>query len=177
MDYIVVRGLRQHNLKSIDIDIPHGSFTVITGPSGAGKSSLALDSIYAEAQRRYVETFSPYARQFLERLPRPPADRIDHLPAAVAIGQSNPVRNARSTAGTLSEINYPAHLLFFHLSNPVCPNCNVMARRYRIQDAVASIAELNGRGVSRALMVVDADASRQTILYRKVFSGIMKPER
>ena len=97
---------------------------VVTGPSGAGKSSLVFDAIYAESQRRFVETFSPYARQYLERLPRPAARSIDNLPAAVSIEQKNPVRNARSTVATLAELTWPARLLFFRLASLVCPECS-----------------------------------------------------
>jgi excinuclease ABC subunit A len=89
--HICVRGARQHNLKNIDVDIPHHSLTVVTGLSGSGKSSLAFDTLYAEGQRRYVETFSPYTRQFLERMDKPLVDRIDGLPPAIAIEQSNSV--------------------------------------------------------------------------------------
>lgn len=160
-DKISVRSLCLHNLKSIDLDIPHGSFTVITGPSGAGKSSLALDSIYAEAQRRYIETFSPYARQFLERLPRPPAKRIEGLPAAVAIGQSNPVKNSRSTAGTLAEINYPAHMLFYYLAELFCPECDIPVKKYDLKEAIDELKRLRDRdGESRALIVASVSSLR-----------------
>ncbi|MEF3169126.1 MAG: excinuclease ABC subunit UvrA [Deltaproteobacteria bacterium] len=120
---ISLRGLSLHNLKAIDVDLPTGLMITITGPSGAGKSSLALDTLYAEAQRRYIETFSPYARQFLERLPRPPARAIENLPAAIAISQANPVRSARSTVGTLAEITYPTRHLFFRAAQLFCPGC------------------------------------------------------
>ena len=102
--HISVRGARQHNLKSIDVDIPHQRLTVVTGLSGSGKSSLAFDTLYAEGQRRYVETFSPYTRQFLERMDKPDVDRIDGLPPAIAIEQSNSVKTSRSTVGTMTEI-------------------------------------------------------------------------
>jgi len=105
------------------MDIPWGKLVVVTGPSGAGKSSLVFDAIYAESQRRFIETFSPYARQYLERLPRPAARSMENLPAAVAIEQKNPVRNARSTVGTLAELTWPARLLFFRLATLVCPQC------------------------------------------------------
>ena len=102
---IRILGVRQHNLKGFDLDIPLGSLTVITGVSGAGKSSLAFDTLYAEGQRRYVETFSPYARQFLDRMDRPQVDRIEGVPPAIAIDQTNPVRTSRSTVGTMTELN------------------------------------------------------------------------
>ena len=99
-DRIRIRGARQNNLRGIDLDIPSGDLVVITGVSGSGKSSLAFDTLYAEGQRRYVETFSPYARQFLDRMDRPRVDRIDGIPPAIAIDQTNPVRTSRSTVGT-----------------------------------------------------------------------------
>src|SRR6476661_8123559 len=101
---IRIRGARQHNLKNLDLDLRTGELTVVTGVSGSGKSSLVFDTLYAEGQRRYVESFSAYARQFLERMPRPAADRIDDLPPAVAVEQANPVRTSRSTVGTMTEM-------------------------------------------------------------------------
>jgi excinuclease ABC subunit A len=110
--YIRIRGARQHNLKNLDIDIRTGELTVVTGPSGSGKSSLVFDTLYAEGQRRYVETFSAYARQFLDRMDKPAVDRIDGVPPAIAIDQTNPVRSSRSTVGTMTEINDHLKLLF-----------------------------------------------------------------
>ena len=109
---IRIRGARQHNLKNIDLDIRTGELTVVTGPSGSGKSSLVFDTLYAEGQRRYVETFSAYARQFLDRMDRPAVDRVDGVPPAIAIDQSNPVRTSRSTVGTMTELNDHLKLLF-----------------------------------------------------------------
>ncbi len=109
---IRIRGARQHNLKNIDIDIRTNELTVFTGPSGSGKSSLVFDTLYAEGQRRYVETFSAYARQFLDRMDRPAVDRVDGVPPAIAIDQTNPVRSSRSTVGTMTELNDHLKLLF-----------------------------------------------------------------
>ena len=109
---IRIRGARQHNLKNIDLDIRTGEMTVVTGPSGSGKSSLVFDTLYAEGQRRYVETFSAYARQFLDRMDRPAVDRVDGVPPAIAIDQTNPVRSSRSTVGTMTELNDHLKLLF-----------------------------------------------------------------
>jgi excinuclease ABC subunit A len=109
---IRIRGARQHNLKNLDLDIRTGELTVVTGPSGSGKSSLVFDTLYAEGQRRYVETFSAYARQFLDRMDKPAVDKVEGVPPAIAIDQTNPVRNSRSTVGTMTELNDHLKLLF-----------------------------------------------------------------
>ena len=109
---IRIRGARQHNLKNLDLDIRTGELTVVTGPSGSGKSSLVFDTLYAEGQRRYVETFSAYARQFLDRMDKPAVDKVEGVPPAIAIDQSNPVRSSRSTVGTMTELNDHLKLLF-----------------------------------------------------------------
>ena len=122
-DRIVVRGARQHNLRNIDVDFPRRAITVVTGPSGSGKSSLAFDTIYAEGQRRYVESLSAYARQFLERMPKPEVDSIDGLSPAVAIEQRNPTRTSRSTVGTATEIYDYLRLLWARVGRTICPVC------------------------------------------------------
>ncbi|MBX3619693.1 MAG: excinuclease ABC subunit A, partial [Rhizobacter sp.] len=113
---IRIRGARQHNLKNLDLDVRTGEMTVVTGPSGSGKSSLVFDTLYAEGQRRYVETFSAYARQFLDRMDRPAVERVDGVPPAIAIDQTNPVRTSRSTVGTMTELNDHLKLLFARAS-------------------------------------------------------------
>ncbi|MFD0893156.1 excinuclease ABC subunit UvrA [Luteolibacter ambystomatis] len=119
---IALRGARQHNLKGLDLDIPLGKLTVVTGPSGSGKSSLAFHTLYAEGQRRYVETFSPYVRQFFDRMDKPAVDRIDGIPPAIAIEQKNNVRTTRSTVGTLTEINDYLKLLYARLASGFDPH-------------------------------------------------------
>ena len=133
---IVVRGARQHNLKGFDLEIPRRAFTVITGPSGSGKSSLAFDTIYAEGQRRYVESLSAYARQFLERMEKPDVDSVDGLSPAVAIEQKNPTKTSRSTVGTSTEIYDYLRLLWARIGRTFCPRCG---RELRQTDAVLEL--------------------------------------
>ena len=142
--HIVVRGARQHNLKGFDVEIPRGAFTVITGPSGSGKSSLAFDTIYAEGQRRYVESLSAYARQFLERMEKPDVDHIDGLSPAVAIEQKNPTKTSRSTVGTATEIYDFLRLLWARVGHTFCPICGRELRPDTVQsvtDAVLALPE------------------------------------
>lgn len=123
LDHISVHGAREHNLKNVDVEIPRNTFTVVTGLSGSGKSSLAFDTIYAEGQRRYVETLSPYARQFLDQLERPEVDSIDGLSPAISIQQKTTSRSPRSTVGTITEIYDYLRLLYSSIGSPHCPNC------------------------------------------------------
>ena len=120
---IQLRGVRQNNLKGFDLEIPLGKLNVVSGPSGSGKSSLAFDVVYAEGQRRYVETFSPYTRQFLERMDKPKVDEIRGIPPAIAIEQSNPVKSTRSTVGTITEINDYLKVLLPRVVQAFCPSC------------------------------------------------------
>ena len=122
-DAIVIRGARQNNLKNLTLAIPGGELLVVTGVSGSGKSSLVFDTLYAEGQRRYVETFSPYARQFLDRMDRPQVDAVEGIPPAIAIDQTNPVRTSRSTVGTMTELNDHLKLLFARAAKLHCRGC------------------------------------------------------
>src|SRR5213082_426681 len=122
-DSIIVRGARQNNLKGFDLEIPRRTVTVVTGPSGSGKSSLAFDTIYAEGQRRYVESLSSYARQFLERMEKPDVESIEGLSPAVAIEQKNPTKTSSSTVGTATEIYDYLRLLWARVGHTYCPNC------------------------------------------------------
>ncbi len=126
---IRIHGARQNNLKNIDVDLPLNELLVVTGVSGSGKSSLVFDTLYAEGQRRYVETFSPYARQFLDRMDKPQVDRIDGVPPAIAIDQTNPVRTSRSTVGTMTELADHLKLLFARMSRLYCRRCAQPVRR------------------------------------------------
>ncbi|MGB7919038.1 MAG: excinuclease ABC subunit UvrA, partial [Desulfobacterales bacterium] len=121
--FINIRGARQNNLKNLDLQIPLNRITVVTGVSGSGKSSLAFDTLYAEGQRRYVETFSPYARQFMDRMDRPQVDKIEGIPPAIAIDRKDPVRTSRSTVGTMTEVTDYVKLLFARLGQLHCKEC------------------------------------------------------
>src|SRR5687767_1268434 len=134
---IRIRGARQNNLKNLDVDFPTGELIVVTGPSGSGKSSLVFDTLYAEGQRRYVETFSPYARQFLDRMDKPQVDSIEGIPPAIAIDQTNPVRTSRSTVGTMTEINDHLKLLFARAAKLHCRGCGKPV----VRDTPSSIFE------------------------------------
>jgi len=138
---IRINGARQNNLKNLDLTIKTGELTVITGVSGSGKSSLAFDTLYAEGQRRYVETFSPYARQFLDRMDKPQVDRIDGILPAIAIDQTNPVRNSRSTVGTMTELNDHLKLLFARAARLHCRGCATVVRRDSPASIRASLAQ------------------------------------
>src|SRR6201985_1619186 len=117
-DAIRIQGARQNNLKNLSLQLPLNELIVVTGVSGSGKSSLVFDTLYAEGQRRYVETFSPYARQFLDRMDRPQVERIEGIPPAIAIDQTNPVRTSRSTVGTMTELKDHLKLLFARVAVP-----------------------------------------------------------
>src|SRR5688500_13501569 len=138
---IRIRGARQHNLKNLDLDLKTGELTVVTGPSGSGKSSLVFDTLYAEGQRRYVETFSAYARQFLDRMDRPAVDRVDGVPPAIAIDQTNPVRTSRSTVGTMTELNDHLKLLFARAAQLFCQCCGKPVRRDSSESIYADLLQ------------------------------------
>ncbi|MFP4027862.1 MAG: excinuclease ABC subunit UvrA [Candidatus Brocadiia bacterium] len=139
---IKLQGVRVHNLKNVDLDVPKGKFVAVTGVSGSGKSSLVLDTLYAEGQRRYVESFSAYARQFLERMDKPDVDRIDNIPPAIAIEQKNPVKNRRSTVGTATEVNDYLRLLFARAGEVFCPDCGEPIRSHTVGEVVERGMEL-----------------------------------
>ncbi len=145
--HIVIRGARQNNLKNLSLDLPLNELIVVTGVSGSGKSSLVFDTLYAEGQRRYVETFSPYARQFLDRQDRPQVDAIEGIPPAIAIDQVNPVRTSRSTVGTMTELNDHLKLLFARAAQLYCKGCGTRVKRdspQMIYDALLTRAKAAG---------------------------------
>src|SRR5947208_2407936 len=142
---LVVRGARTHNLKNIDLSLPIGKLVIVTGVSGSGKSSLAFDTIYAEGQRRYVESLSAYARQFLERMEKPDVDRIDGIAPAIAIRQKNSVRNPRSTVGTTTELHDYMRLLFARVGRTYCRNCGREVVRETAEVVARHLGELPAR--------------------------------
>src|SRR5919205_1939838 len=138
---LVIRGARTHNLKNIDLTLPVGKLVIVTGVSGSGKSSLAFDTIYAEGQRRYVESLSAYARQFLERMEKPDVDRIDGIAPAIAIRQKNSVRNPRSTVGTTTEIHDYMRLLYARVGRTFCRQCGREVVRETAEVVAAQLAQ------------------------------------
>src|SRR6202451_4189091 len=141
-DSIIVRGARVHNLKNIDFEIPHNQLTVVTGVSGSGKSSLAFDTVYAEGQRRYVESLSAYARQFLERIEKPDVDLIDGIAPAVAIKQKNSTRNPRSTVATATEIFDYLRLLFARVGRTYCLLGGPEVKKDTVDEVTAALLAL-----------------------------------
>src|ERR1700727_114696 len=154
-DFITIRNARTHNLKNLSCDIPHGKLTVISGVSGSGKSSLAFDTIYAEGQRRYVESLSAYARQFLERIEKPDVDLIDGLAPAIAIKQKNTTRNPRSTVATATEIYDYMRLLYARCGTMHCIVCNNLVRRDSVDEIAAAILALDEGTRLHALFPVE----------------------
>src|SRR4051812_40010513 len=151
MESLVVRGATQHNLKNVSCELPRNQLVVITGPSGSGKSSLAFDTIYAEGQRRYVESLSAYARQFLDQLPKPRVESIEGLSPAIAIEQKGLGKSPRSTVGTVTEIADYLRLLYARIGVPHCPKSGKVLRAYTVQEIVDSILS-RGEGTRLALL-------------------------
>ena len=143
--YIKIRGANEHNLKNIDLDIPRDEFVVLTGLSGSGKSSLAFDTIYAEGQRRYMESLSSYARQFLGQAEKPNVEKIEGLSPAISIDQKSTNRNPRSTVGTVTEIYDYFRLLYARIGIPHCPKCGKEIKKQTVDQMVDLIMELPQR--------------------------------
>jgi excinuclease ABC subunit A len=175
-DRIVVRGARQHNLKGIDVEIPRRSYTVITGPSGSGKSSLAFDTIYAEGQRRYVESLSAYARQFLERMEKPDVDLVEGLSPAVAIEQKNPTKTSRSTVGTATEIYDYLRLLWARVGHTFCRVCGRELRPSTPQSVTDTVLSLPAgtRFYVTAPLHPSADVSHDVIVDNLRAQGFLR---
>jgi len=168
---IIIKGAKEHNLKNVSVEIPRDKMVIITGLSGSGKSSLAFDTIYAEGQRRYVESLSTYARQFLELMEKPDVDSIEGLSPSIAIDQKTSSRNPRSTVGTVTEIYDYLRLLFAKLGTPHCPNCKIAVQRQTVQEIMDNILSLekNKKVMLLAPMVTDRKGE-----HRNVFEQIQK---
>jgi excinuclease ABC subunit A len=175
IDSIVVRGARVHNLKNIDFEIPNNTLTVVTGVSGSGKSSLAFDTIYAEGQRRYVESLSAYARQFLERIEKPDADTIDGIAPAVAIRQKNTTRNPRSTVATATEIYDYLRLLFARIGRTYCANCGGEVKKDTVDEIADAVLAL-GSGTRVQIVFPLQTSEIEPAAEKKVTRG-RKPKR
>ncbi len=163
-----MHGARQHNLKNIDVEIPRNSLTVITGLSGSGKSSLAFDTIYAEGQRRYVETLSTYARQFLDQMERPDVDSIDGLSPAISIEQKTTSRSPRSTVGTITEIYDYLRLLYSSIGTPHCPLCGNEISRQTTEQILQHVLALQPG--DRIMVLAPVVRGRKGANSRKLFS-------
>ncbi len=153
--FIRLRGVRHHNLKNFDLDLPVGKLVVVTGLSGSGKSSLAFDTLFAEGQRRYIETFSPYARQFFDRMDKPQVDRIEGIPPAIAIEQRNTVKSTRSTVGTMTELNDYMKLLWPHVATLHCRQCGQPVRKESPSEVWNALAAGPEVGSAEAVKVSD----------------------
>lgn len=140
--YIRIRGAKENNLKGLSVNIPRDEFVVLTGLSGSGKSSLAFDTIYAEGQRRYMESLSSYARMFLGQMEKPDVESIEGLPPAISIDQKSTNRNPRSTVGTVTEIYDHLRLLYARVGTPHCPNCGKEIKRQTVDQIVDSLMSL-----------------------------------
>ncbi len=171
LDHIVVRGAREHNLKNIDVTIPRDKLVVITGLSGSGKSSLAFDTIFAEGQRRYVESLSSYARQFLGQLEKPDLDHIDGLSPAISIDQKSTSRNPRSTVGTVTEVYDYLRLLFARVGHPHCPNCGREVSQQTVQQMVDAIV---GKPDGARLLLLAPLVRGRKGEYRQVFEEMRR---
>ena len=149
---ILIKGARVHNLRNLDITLPRRALVVVTGPSGSGKSSLAFDTLYAEGQRRYIESLSSFAHQFLDQLPKPDVDRIEGLSPALAIDQKGLGSNPRSTVGTITEIANYLRLLYARCGEIVCPDCEVPAASRPLAEIQSAVRKLGSflRSSSRA---------------------------
>src|SRR5262245_44560207 len=170
-DRIVIRGAREHNLKAIDLEIPRDQLVVITGLSGSGKSSLAFDTIYAEGQRRYVESLSAYARQFLEQMEKPDVDSIEGLSPAISIEQKTTSKNPRSTVGTVTEIYDYLRVLYARVGVPHCPQCGQVIAAQTVQQMVDRVLTLPGG--TRLLVLAPVVRGRKGE-YRKVFFDLRR---
>ncbi len=171
LDKIVIKGARVHNLKNIDIELPRDKFIVMTGLSGSGKSSLAFDTIYAEGQRRYVESLSSYARMFLGQMDKPDVDYIEGLSPAISIDQKTTSKNPRSTVGTVTEIYDYLRLLFARVGVPYCPSCGKLIQKQTVEQIVDQIMEFTQ---GTRIQILAPLVSGQKGTHKKLFEDIKK---
>ena len=178
IDKLIVRGAKQHNLNNINIDIPKNKIVVFTGLSGSGKSTLAFDTIYAEGQRRYVESLSAYARQFLELMEKPEVDSIEGLSPAISIQQKTTNKNPRSTVGTVTEIYDYLRLLFAKIGEPYCPNCNRKIESQTLESITESVLRFSNEKTLLIILAPLIQGKKGTFdrlfqeLYEKGFSRL-----
>src|SRR5881392_3767815 len=168
---IRIQGAREHNLKNIDVELPRDRLVVFTGLSGSGKSSLAFDTVYAEGQRRYVESLSAYARQFLEMMQKPDVDQIDGLSPAISIEQKTTSRNPRSTVGTVTEIYDYMRLLFARIGIPHCPSCGRVISAQTVQQMVDRVM---AQPVGTRLLVLAPVIRGRKGEYKKLFFDLRR---
>lgn len=174
-DKIVIRGAREHNLKNIDIEIPRDKFVVITGLSGSGKSTLAFDTIYAEGQRRYVESLSAYARQFLGLMNKPDIDSIDGLSPAISIEQKTTSKNPRSTVGTVTEIYDYLRLIYARIGDAHCPKCDSLIKPQTPQNIVEQILKDEGKKIIiLAPIIVGQKGTHEKVFEKLIKEGFTK---
>src|SRR5207249_3319290 len=184
---VVLRNVRQHNLKGITVEFPRRALSVVTGPSGSGKSSLAFDTLYAEGQRRYIESLSTYAKQFLERMPKPLVDAMEGLSPAVAIEQKNPTTSSRSTVGTATEIADFLRLLWARAGTQTCLQCGRDVKRDTVQEVVDAVIAGNGDagdvgagnanvGAQHAAPLPNTDGAAQIVVAFPLPQSAQRPE-
>lgn len=179
IEKIIIKNARQHNLKNIDIELPKNEFIVITGVSGSGKSSLAFDTIYSEGQRRYVESLSAYARQFISQMHKPEVDSIEGLAPAISIEQKTTNRNPRSTVGTITEVYDYMRLLYAHVGTAHCPICGHVVERQSLDEIVENIIAKFDEGskiILLAPIVKDKKGTHKNILLNLFKKVLLEPE-
>src|SRR5512132_4331659 len=167
-NWIQIRGAKQNNLKNLDLQIPLNALTVVTGVSGSGKSTLAFDILYAEGQRRYVESFSAYARQFLDRMDKPDVESIEGIPPTIAIDQSRPVKTSRSTVGTMTELHDHFKLLFAKMAELHCRGCDRIVERDSAQSVFKKLTTL----AEAAPVVVTFPLPASSVSWDEVRNGL-----
>ena len=171
-DKIVIKGAREHNLKNINIEIPKNKFVVVTGVSGSGKSSLAFDTIYSEGQRRYVESLSAYARQFIGQMTKPDVDSIEGLSPAISIEQKGVSKNPRSTVGTMTEIYDYMRLLFAHVGKPHCHVCGREVTKQSVQEIVDAVISANEEGTK--MVILSPVVKEKKGEHKNLFANLLK---